>query len=332
MEHPTFTVFTPTFNRAGTLPRVFESLQAQTFRDFEWLVVDDGSTDETRQVIEGFRRDASFPIRYVRQDVNAGKHVAFNRGVREAAGDLFLTLDSDDACVPEALARFKHHWDAIPDDRRAEFSAVTALCMDERGRVVGDRFPTDPLDSDSIELAYRYAVRGEKWGFQRTTVLRAYPFPEPPDARYVSEGLVWMAIARRYKTRFVNECLRIYRHDSTGDRMGALSASTVRGRLIFHEAILNDYRGVRFITLRARTRSAINYGRYSWLCGVPLRAQLRRLPALETRLLAASCAPAALLLSIRDRLRSRGGLGPRGAIRGSSEGRGGVQRPSTRSP
>lgn len=306
----TFTVFTPTFNRAGTLPRVFESLQAQTFRDFEWLVVDDGSTDDTPQVVERLRRNASFPIRYLRQDANAGKHVAFNRGVREAAGELFLTLDSDDRCVPEALARFKHHWDAIPAERRAEFSAVTALCMDERGRVVGDRFPADPLDADSIELAYRYRVRGEKWGFQRTDVLRAFPFPEPPGTRFVPESLAWLAIARRYKTRFVNECLRVYsRHDVAGDGLGALSVATARGRRMLHRAILDDYRGVRFIDVRVRARSAINYGRYSWLCGIPLRAQLRELRSLGARTLLASFAPAALLLWARDRL--RGVSGPR---------------------
>lgn len=89
------------------------------------------------------------------RQAHAGKHVAFNRGVREARGELFLTLDSDDGAVPEALARFRAHWEAIPDDARARFSAVTARCVDEQGRPVGDEFPRDPTDSDSLEQYFR---------------------------------------------------------------------------------------------------------------------------------------------------------------------------------
>lgn len=91
---PTFTVFTPTYNRAHTLLRVFSSLQAQTFQDFEWLIVDDGSTDGTEELIKHWGSESHFPVRYFKQE-NRGKHVAFNRGVREATGQFFLPLDSD---------------------------------------------------------------------------------------------------------------------------------------------------------------------------------------------------------------------------------------------
>lgn len=80
------TVFTPTYNRAATLARVYESLQRQTFRDFEWLIVDDGSEDETAELVERWRSTCSFPIRYLWQP-NQGKHVAFNRGVELAQGE-----------------------------------------------------------------------------------------------------------------------------------------------------------------------------------------------------------------------------------------------------
>jgi GT2 family glycosyltransferase len=98
MPHPLFTVFTPTYNRAHTIGRVYESLRAQTFRDLEWLVVDDGSKDNTREVVEGFAREAGFPIRYVYKE-NGGKHTARNLAVKHASGELFLVLDSDDSCV-----------------------------------------------------------------------------------------------------------------------------------------------------------------------------------------------------------------------------------------
>src|SRR5579872_2682653 len=139
-----FTVFTPTYNRASTLPRVYESLKAQTFRGFEWLIVDDGSTDSTREIVEKWQ--AEFPIRYIYQR-NQGKPAAYNRAVAEARGELFLFIDSDDACLPEALERLKYHWDGIPAGERGKFSAVTALCKDQHDCLCGEKFPCDVLDS-----------------------------------------------------------------------------------------------------------------------------------------------------------------------------------------
>lgn len=202
-----FTVFTPTFNRARTLPRVYESLRQQSFRDFEWLIVDDGSTDDTREVVATFD-ESLFPIRYVHQ-ANGHKKTASNRGVREARGEFFLTLDSDDEILPHTLERLNFHWESIPAQRREEFSAVTGLCVDDAGQVVGRRFPADVFDSDSMEIRYRYKITGEKFGFQRTDVMRTHPFPEDV-AGHVPEGIVWSAIASRYKTRYVNESFRIY--------------------------------------------------------------------------------------------------------------------------
>ena len=97
-----FTVFTPTFNRAHTLPRVWKSLLQQTFKDFEWIIVDDGSRDNTRDLVSTFRQRSEFPVRYLWQQ-HAHKKAAYNFAVREARGILFLGFDSDDECVPTAL-------------------------------------------------------------------------------------------------------------------------------------------------------------------------------------------------------------------------------------
>lgn len=206
---PLFTVFTPTYNRAKTLHRVYESLQQQTFRDFEWLIVDDGSVDDTKAVVEAWRKVAAFPIRYVWQK-NSHKKTAFNHGVRLSHGEFFLPADSDDAFPPNALERFAHHWFAIQGNERDHFAGVCGLCQDEQGNVVGDPFPGDwGVDSDSLEMRFRFGVRGEKWGFCRTDILRAYPFPDYLPG-HVPEGVVWSAIAAHFKARFINEVVRIY--------------------------------------------------------------------------------------------------------------------------
>src|SRR5207237_1817583 len=105
-----FTVFTATFNRAHTLPRVYDSLRVQTLTDFEWLVVDDGSTDGTRELVAGWAAQPAFPIRYFHQE-NSGKHVAENVAVREAHGRFTATLDSDDWYAPDALESSLAAWE-----------------------------------------------------------------------------------------------------------------------------------------------------------------------------------------------------------------------------
>ena len=187
MTAPLYTVFTPTFNRAHTLRRVYDSLCRQTFRDFEWLIVDDGSTDRTRGLVETWKSEAPFPIRYVYQH-NQGKLVAFNHGVRLAEGQLFLPLDSDDELLPEGLAKLTASWLSCAE--RDQFCGVTGLCLDQKGGVVGSIFPRSPLDSNALEAIYRFRIKGEKQGFIRTLVLREFPFPEISGVKYIPESIV----------------------------------------------------------------------------------------------------------------------------------------------
>ena len=105
-----FTIFTPSYNRAHTLPRLFDSLKKQTFQDFEWLIVDDGSTDETQKIIEEMQRsEKTFPITYLKTE-NGGKHRAHNTAVKMAQGELCVCLDSDDAFTPDAVSAAKKVW------------------------------------------------------------------------------------------------------------------------------------------------------------------------------------------------------------------------------
>jgi glycosyltransferase involved in cell wall biosynthesis len=301
----TFTVFTPTYNRAHTLHRVYESLQRQTCHDFEWLIVDDGSTDATREVVGQWQQQAKFPISYIYQE-NQGKHVAFNRGVSEARGEFFLTLDSDDSCVPEALGRFKYHWDAIPANLRDRFAAVTALCKDQDGRLVGDKFPRDLMDSDPLEMRYKFKVRGEKWGFTRTEILKQFPYPIIDATSYVPESIVWNAIARRFKTRFVNELLRVYYFD-TSERSDQLTTSAdpakhAFGLALWHQSVLNDEIGWFRYAPGQFLRSAAHYARFSLHTKVNLFYQIKKLENVRAKALYILMLPAGLALFLRDRV------------------------------
>jgi glycosyltransferase involved in cell wall biosynthesis len=298
-----FTVFTPTYNRAHSLGRVYSSLREQTFDDFEWLIVDDGSTDGTEALVGGWMKEDEFPIRYVRQ-ANGGKHSAFNAAVRAARGEFFLNLDSDDACTADALERFDWHWRQIADPEA--FTGVTCLCVDQHGHVVGDRFPADVFDSDSLEVFYRYRVGGEKWGFHRTEVIRNFPFPEAPARTYVGEGLIWARIARRYKTRFVNEALRIYFIEA-GPRITTRSFRQLSPSAPFYLAYLrenSDWLSRRPLDL---LRQAISFLRLV-LHGRDARREtataLQQERGLVRAALICGCLPA-LLLYVHDRARGR---------------------------
>jgi glycosyltransferase involved in cell wall biosynthesis len=288
----TFTVFTPTLDRAHTLERVYGSLVSQTFRDFEWIVVDDGSTDETEALVRAWQKSADFPIHYLVQD-HRGKHVATNRAVHAARGQLFLTIDSDDSFVPHALERFKYHWDLIPAEQRYRFAAVTALTEDEHGILIGTQFPRSPTDSNALEIRFRYKVRGEKWGFQRTDVMRAHPFPEIEGyTGVVPESIVWNAIARRYKERYVNEVLRVYWQDQPSRLSGSDRRwESAQGAILAHESLLQDdiawftYAPLFFVMEAAR------YSRISFHAGRSAAQQFRSLHAWPARVLWALALP-----------------------------------------
>jgi glycosyltransferase involved in cell wall biosynthesis len=207
-----FTVVTPTYNRAHTLERVYLSLREQSFQDFEWVIVDDGSTDNTRAMVMGWQQEASFPIYYIWQN-NQHKKTAFNRGVKKASGELVVALDSDDSLDTNALYSMARVWAEIPVRERPQFVAITGLCARPDGRIVGDMYPMDVVDATALDMTFKFHVKGEKFGCLRTDVLRDFPFPEEI-AGFVPESLVWRAIARRgYLTRFVNQVFRVY-HDS----------------------------------------------------------------------------------------------------------------------
>lgn len=258
MSQPFFTVFTPTYNRAHTLPRVYECLCAQTYTNFEWLIVDDGSTDNTFEIVKSWIDVKIIAVRYLRQD-NAGKHVAFNRGVENAKGELFVPLDSDDTCIPQTLARFYERWHAIPKNMRSTFSGITCLCNDENGNIVGGPLPNDIIDGRFYDVLSKLNRTGEMWGFHRTTVLREFPFPIFLGEKFVPEGLVWNRIAGKYNMRFINEPLRHYyaSNDALSLKMAKIRADSPMATISYYKEFLNTN-----TQLASRMKTCINIWRF----------------------------------------------------------------------
>lgn len=220
------TVCTPTFNRAGLLPRVFESLQAQTARNFEWLVVDDGSTDETRGLVGSMRSEADFPVRYFWKE-NEGKHTALNIGIARARGELFVILDSDDVFLPQAVERAWALWNSIPLDQRDAYMGIGCLCAYQQDptQYLTRPYPFDGLDTTYVEVSTRYGVLGDRVEFFVTKLLRKVaPYPVFPGEKFMPEALLWNRLARQYRMLFFNEVLKLVEY--RGDGLTALNART----------------------------------------------------------------------------------------------------------
>jgi len=252
------TVCTPTFNRGSYLDRVFDSLCIQDFCSFEWIIVDDGSTDQTDFVVNGIASIAKFPVIYIKQP-NSGKHVAVNKALDLARGELFLVLDSDDRCTADALSFFYTEWQGICD-RKTEVAGITVLTMDRNGEVVGSPFPYERCIDFLPQFYERFRVMGDKWNIHQTAILKEYRFPETPNENFCPEGLVWNRIATRYKMLFVNKPLGIKEYLPDG-----LSANITKRRIhspintmmYYHELIESN------LSLISRLRGAVNYFRFA---------------------------------------------------------------------
>jgi glycosyltransferase involved in cell wall biosynthesis len=303
----TFTVFTTSFNRAYVLHRAYESLKPQTFRDFEWLIADNGSSDNTQEIVKNWIKEADFPIRLISWEKNAGVNGGLNRGVAEAQGKFFLKLDSDDECVPNTLEDLKKYWDLIPEESKENFTGVTSQCSDQHGNMVCGNFPKDITDSDSLEMKYKYKVTGEMWGFNKTDIMKQHPFPET--GTYTPLSLVWSKIARKYKTRFVNQVFRTWYHDEPGreDQM------TFRGNIYskikedspgsawIHLDILNNDIGWFRNSPKEFLRSAVHYSRFSLHSEVGLFDQVKKLNTGLAKFLWLAMLPVGVLVSLKDR-------------------------------
>jgi glycosyltransferase involved in cell wall biosynthesis len=237
----TFTVFTPTYNRKHTLHRVYESLQKQTFKDFEWVIVDDGSSDNTEGVVKEWQKEANFPILYHYQD-NAGKHNAINKGVELAKGAFFAIADSDDSFIPETLQIFFDTWQSIPINEQPKYAGIWAMCMDEKGNIVHDTFPEPIWDCTLEDRLYKHKINGEKWHIERIEVMREFPFSTiKVKGLYVPEGIVWSKMNKKYLFRCINQAVRIYHRNETSIMSNAANNPTSSlSTYLSIEAVLNN--------------------------------------------------------------------------------------------
>jgi len=270
----TFTVFIPTWNRAHVLPRALDSIDKQTLRDLEVVIVDDGSMDGTAQLIAGWQKKTPFPVQYLYQ-ANQGKHMAHNLALAHLNGFFTVILDSDDMLAQDALEILLRHWEGIPGDRKHDFAGVEGLCaMYGDGSIAGDTFPPPFIDSDYITIKNQFKISGDKKNAIRSDVLRRYPFPAFTGENYILPSLVWNRMAQDYKFRYINETIQYieYQPDGLSATKKDIRWKNPRG---FQLCVLEK---LLIRQTKNTIRDYIRYVAYSLACGMGFATQFRQVP------------------------------------------------------
>ena len=216
---PLLTVFTPTYNRAYILPQCYEAMKRQTDQDFIWLVVDDGSTDNTRDLVEGWlQEEHGFELRYVYQE-NKGMHGAHNLAYQNIDTELNTCIDSDDFMPDDAVEKIVRFWrSAEHDDSISGFLALDAY---KNGEIIGTKLPEDVVSATSYDYYYKYGVTGDKKFILRSDLTRPNPYPIFPGEKYVNLATKYSQLDCNYKLLHLNEpvCIVEYLEDGSSLNM-----------------------------------------------------------------------------------------------------------------
>lgn len=229
------TICTPTYNRAHCLSMLYKSLCIQTNTNFEWLIIDDGSIDETELLVkEWIDKEKKFEIRYIKKK-NGGKHTAINYGVKNAKGNIFFIVDSDDYLIEKAVEVILFDIKSLPEEK---FAGIGYNKQFVDGSLVGGTFEGNYIDATALERP-KYNIQGDKAEVFYTELLKKYPFPVFDDEHFLTEALVWNRIAYDgYKLRWYNKAIYICEYRNDGLSMNASNINNFKGYTLFIQELM----------------------------------------------------------------------------------------------
>lgn len=209
--NPMFSIITPTYNRAHTLHRVYYSLLSQTDKDFEWIIVDDHSTDDTSNLIDEWKTEnPNFSILYIYLKENKGKPNALNIGLRYCKRPITIIADSDDSFESNTISELKQLWKLVDNTKKSEkIASIWTLVKDEKENLVGELFPNNFWEVSFENRILKNNIKGEKWHSWRTEILKKYKMFHS-NYSFVSESATWNRINKDYNFLCVNLIHRKY--------------------------------------------------------------------------------------------------------------------------
>ncbi len=218
LTKPRITIITPVYNRRHTIMRTINSVLNQTFKDYEYIIIDDGSTDPCDDLIIPIMESNVIPIKYIKKE-DGGVHSARNVGFKEGRGELIVCIDSDDELTPNACEWFIEAWDSIPNCDKNQYWQIKGQCLGDDGKITDKLYPAGfnrlPLKKQ-IKIMNRFV--GEQLGCRVTNIMKNNLFPEPDGITYVSESLLWKQLNNKYKTIGLNKIVRLF-HNDAGNRL-----------------------------------------------------------------------------------------------------------------
>lgn len=237
LENSAFiTIFTPTYNRFQLLQRLYDSISHIKYSKFEWLVVDDGSTDETESFFRTILNNTHFPITYIKQN-NGGKHTAINRGAQEAKGELFFIVDSDDLLPSDSLEEINHYYSKIKNN--SKIAGVVG-----RKKIINSEKSFDLKEKEFIcspfDFRYKFHYSGDMAEVIKTDILRQYPFPVFENENFVTESLIWFRIGNTYDFLYFDKPVYLCEYQEGGltDNYWKLIKNNPKGSLLYYRELL----------------------------------------------------------------------------------------------
>lgn len=215
MDHSKIlTVFTPTYNRAYILPQLYHSLKKQTMKNFEWVIVDDGSSDNTEELVKAWMEEEDISLRYIKQE-NGGKMKAHNTGVQETQTELFFCVDSDDFLVDTAVETILNAWADLDQEKKKQLAGMIGYKGVDSERPIGNEFPVG-ISQDRLGGFYEKGFAGDASLIFRTEVIREYPFPMIGSEKFITEAYVYDQIDRKFEFYAVPNVLMICEYRTDG--------------------------------------------------------------------------------------------------------------------
>ncbi|MDR1738367.1 MAG: glycosyltransferase [Candidatus Symbiothrix sp.] len=247
------TIFTATYKGANLLTKLFESLMRQTNKDFEWILVNDGSPDNTDEIVEKMQAKANFPLHYFKKE-NGGKTTAVNLGIQKAIGDLWLSVDHDDFLSEDAVEVINQNYPKIKDNK--EICSITFLRHHHNGTPIGTQKNPDNLVSDFCSYRTVHKITGDRAEVVKTDNYREFcPIPTFSDENNCLDGYIWLMLAKKYKTLFIANEKPLYfcEYLQTG-RSSVGTYSTPRGNMVENNLYASMYPVPVLQKLRAYNR------------------------------------------------------------------------------
>jgi len=303
---PLITVCTATYNFDKYLHRVYDSLRLQTINDFEWIIVDDASIDNTEEIVQKWISEGNgFDIVYIKLPENRGKMYATNQGAKAASGDFFLDIGGDDALKPYALDHFIDQWNKIDNSVKPTIAGLVTNVEDQFGNMVGTNFPESPLICDYFELKFKYKIRGDKCSLYKTDVMLQYPFYDDVD-RHVIHSATFFDIAYEYKLYCFEDSLYIYYRNEDKNTLSKKTHKLrfIKGRQFYAEKRINKYFN-KIPSLKFKLYSFISYIRYSAHSDITFLEMFKRINRPKYKFIFTLVFPTGYLIFLSDRLRKR---------------------------